>query len=757
MIRRLHSCAALIAGTIALSAIVALNVTTISFARSALNDAEREAQSLCSNQARGAIWFSDANSRATGAYNTGYYKMGVTVDNDQDNVTVYLHGSATTCRDSSNTGDRFYAIRIRSESSRLTISSPASLYRGQWDNTYNAYDWTSMGGSVQGRLRVNNIAEGAGGGSETIQISLYRCPSRNGTTVSGDPGIVCYASNVPVTVTRRPAQWSITPTSAVNPSSVAPGGTTRFTHRLRNTGGERSGTLRADVYERWQGSAPRAATRVGGDTSLRIGAGDTETFAQNVTIPPAAQPGDRVCQWIVVSPRSASNSSPRSSEEVCARVTDGYELSALVAADPDVSPVSEGSIVTLIAQTNREGRDSNHSTFNYTWRTWFDTGDRTYNVGEEQACVYVSRSSVTQSGSGIQEHQRCENIVVSSARSGGRATAVCGQLIVTATDGITVVTAGAPPTGVIRCISLGKYPHLEARNGDLYAGGQFAGGACTLVNKPIIASSLVSQGSVSYTSYATYGVTSLGLVDKFGSAGSSYNNALATTRSLIFSNNTGSGNNLGYFHNATGDNDSIPSATTTCNLNNPFTTFGSKATSAAGGSNIDISGLSANTRLTASGTINLSASSPIPAGKKIVIYANNNANIRITSNITYANQAYGSLNNIPQIIVLTDRSIVVDHTVTQLDGIYAAKKNFYTCDTVPRLNSCNTQLTVNGAVLAGEHTVPLRTYGAEGANPSEMAEIFNLAPSMFLNQLPGAGSSDIYIKTLSEIEVPPRF
>ncbi len=309
----------------------------------------------------------------------------------------------------------------------------------------------------------------------------------------------------------------------------------------------------------------------------------------------------------------------------------------------------------------------------------------------------------------------------------------------------------------VECVTIGKYPHLEARNGDVYAGGQFDSATCTVTQRPIVSSSQSASGGSLYTSYATYGVTSLGSVETFGSSGLSYNDSLVTSKSLIFSNNTGSGNNLGYFHNATGDNISIPSASTTCNLNNPFTTFGSKATSTTGGSNIDISGLSANTRLTASGTINLSASSPISAGKKIVIYANNNANIRITSNITYANQAYGSLNNIPQIIVLTDRSIVVDHAVTQLDGIYAAKKNFYTCDTVPRLNSCNTQLTVNGAVLAGEHAVPLRTYGADGANPSEMAEIFNLAPSMFLNQLPGAGSSNIYIKTLSEIEVPPRF
>ena len=108
-------------------------------------------------------------------------------------------------------------------------------------------------------------------------------------------------------------------------------------------------------------------------------------------------------------------------------------------------------------------------------------------------------------------------------------------------------------------------------------------------------------------------------------------------------------------------------------------------------------------------------------------------------------------------LTVAETSTVDGNKITQLDGIYATKKHFYTCDIVPRLHICEAPLQINGYVLVGEDAVPLRTAGADQTNLAGMAETFNLRPDVFLNQLPEAGGVNVYVKTRSEIEVPPRF
>lgn len=328
----------------------------------------------------------------------------------------------------------------------------------------------------------------------------------------------------------------------------------------------------------------------------------------------------------------------------------------------------------------------------------------------------------------------------------------------------------------VECVTVGKFPHLEARNGDVFAGGQFRSFSpnCTINDEPIISSSQqrIAPPVVNppyYTSYATYGVTSLGRSVKFGSMGLTYDSTTPSTPSdnLVFANNPADG----FFRNDATVN-GFQTGLQHC-LNDPYAIFGPRtAANNVAGNLINIDLLTSDTNLTASGTVTLYANSTIPAGKKIVIYARN-AHIRIASNIQYADQdagpgGYNDINRIPQVVILTDRSILVDENaragalsaggkVTQLDGIYAAKENFYTCDVVPRLNTCATALTVNGAVVVGKNTVPLRTFGADQANYSAMAETFNLRFDMFVNQLPQTGGSSVFIKTLSETEAPPRF
>lgn len=444
-------------------------------------------------------------------------------------------------------------------------------------------------------------------------------------------------------------------------------------------------------------------------------------------------------------------------------------LAGSIATSPvsGVEPIEAGRSIALTAQSKRSGNTDFISSYNYNFRVWYDTGDDVYNAADDGALLCNPNGNIADSNSATAPARTlnatpCVALADPSAR-GGRATAICSQLVLTRlpTDSVTNITTGAPPNGVIRCFHIGKYPHLEAHNGDIYAGGQLPSSVptCSIPYKPIVSSSQRLIDGAYYSSYATYGVTSLGASLTFGSMGQSYGFS-TFANDLVFANNTAS---EGYFLNATGNNNA---PTVTNCLNDPYNIFGSRgiAGTSTGSTNVDVSLLTGDARLTATSTVNLYASTPIQPGRKIVIYANNGANIKITSNITYADQAYGSINAIPQIVVLTDKSLIVGQTstvdgqpITQVDGIYAAKDNFYTCDLVPRLHLCEAPLRVNGAVVVGKNTVPLRTAGADATNYGAMAETFNLRSDMFLNQLPEAGGANVYIKTRSETEVPPRF
>ena len=326
------------------------------------------------------------------------------------------------------------------------------------------------------------------------------------------------------------------------------------------------------------------------------------------------------------------------------------------------------------------------------------------------------------------------------------------------------------------CPVVGKNPTLEVRNGDVWAGGNFlsVSPTCAVGNRPVISSSQRQLPSGFYTSYATYGVTSLGLSERFGSQGMSYENVPNTPSNNLVFGNTANGSNVdGFFYNADSDTTTFPPPSKNpvgvqhC-LNDPFDKFGSRIAPTSTNSNnqIDISTLGGNTLLSSPTTIKLYASAVIPAGKKIVIYAPN-ADLDIVSNITYADQPYGSINRIPQVVVMSGKNIIVRWNsnaglnvggkITQLDGIYAAKENLYTCDLIPLMNICNTPLKINGAVLTGGSVIPLRTAGAESPDFGAMAETFNLRSDVLLNQLPDAGNPSVFIKTMSEREVPPRF
>lgn len=158
----------------------------------------------------------------------------------------------------------------------------------------------------------------------------------------------------------------------------------------------------------------------------------------------------------------------------------------------------------------------------------------------------------------------------------------------------------------------------------------------------------------------------------------------------------------------------------------------------------------------------------VPSGKNTALFVD--GDVRITHNISYQNSDnYGSIEAVPSLyIIALGHSIVIDNSVSQLDGIYVSQAKsgggggtIYTCQTTDVsvvLNACRNQLVVNGSFVA-DKVYLLRTFGSlRDASPGERlvnsvnkncsqytgtgstnrgdcaAEIFNFSPEIYLSQ-----------------------
>jgi len=159
--------------------------------------------------------------------------------------------------------------------------------------------------------------------------------------------------------------------------------------------------------------------------------------------------------------------------------------------------------------------------------------------------------------------------------------------------------------------------------------------------------------------------------------------------------------------------------------------------------------------------------SAIPSGDTVK-YAK--GDVYISNNIIYngSGAPWASLSAIPSFKLVVEGDIYIDHSVTQLDGLYVAMidgngngGSIYTCassignDEKPGIpgfyNTCKNKLTINGAFIAKQVHF-LRTIGSLGQattdNPvtgaSNAAEVFNYSPEMWLPRNTSVPSSGRY-------------
>ncbi len=305
-------------------------------------------------------------------------------------------------------------------------------------------------------------------------------------------------------------------------------------------------------------------------------------------------------------------------------------------------------------------------------------------------------------------------------------------------------------------------PKTHVLGGDLIVGR----GSATNPSQSAAVTTSVSRGQDGryYGSWSEYGIVASGRVTGMAS-GSAYvggagSSAMCGLSLLTFANATNATSpscnsaNIGKY--------TLASSSQLEAIQARFATS-SGATTLTG--NVDVRSLISGTIYPGSGTINLSASEDMPAGKWVVINAPN-ATVRITSSLHYTSAALTSVQSIPQLIIIA-QNIVIQDNVDTVDAWLLAKGTgangtLTTCDasitepTQLTASVCSTKLTINGPVIA-THVNLYRTAGSgTGTASGDPAEVFNLRPDayMWASNFSGLESK---ARTVYQTELPPRF
>lgn len=172
----------------------------------------------------------------------------------------------------------------------------------------------------------------------------------------------------------------------------------------------------------------------------------------------------------------------------------------------------------------------------------------------------------------------------------------------------------------------------------------------------------------------------------------------------------------------------------------------------------------------------LTISGQVTGNNRISLYVD--GNLRITSNTTFTNTSWATVNDIPSLRLYVKGNIYIESDVTQLDGVYVAQPNgansgvITTCvvpgTDMPVANNrladdCKLQLRINGAFIAQQVRF-LRTANSlkdAGLNEktvggSKAGEVFNYTPDIFMvSPQPAPGSQTDQTRYDSFTGLPP--
>lgn len=380
-------------------------------------------------------------------------------------------------------------------------------------------------------------------------------------------------------------------------------------------------------------------------------------------------------------------------------------------------------------------------------RTLYPPSGGTSDLGA-QPCVDVSGSAnIAVSGGGIISLRPNTYTAAAGVLPGTR---ICDRITITSPSAASYFAAPADREAEA-CVVIVKTPLVHFMGGDVWAGGGFtlADGTCPSANANIVTTARsFTIGAATYTagSAVEFAAFALGTMTEFGSA----------SKALLAANNNvvGSPARALAFANTAATAPGSFAATQHC-LNDHASDYAS-APVIVGSANFSAGDGAWHA------TGNLTMGGVLPAGTQQVYLVD--GDVTITNSIHYksaASPTYGSVDDIPSLVVIARGNIRVDQGVSQLDGVFITRGTFFTCYQLPTpatVNTCNNKLTVNGAVVATNLNL-YRTAGAGGATAVERqqpAELFQLSPEVYLRNALNRTSTPI-IRVTERRELPPRF
>ncbi|MGD8374046.1 MAG: hypothetical protein PVI21_04270 [Candidatus Woesebacteria bacterium] len=534
------------------------------------------------------------------------------------------------------------------------------------------------------------------------------------------------------------SNYDITGYSTVSNAAPKPGQTITFNHYIRNNGPTSTGT-RVIWWAAWEW--PSWSNGVGNAYGTMASGQQALVHTENYTVPVGTAPGTQICRIVGWDPDDSWGGRDGRGTPVCATVAWDYELTPTVSSS--ASSAQPGDTITFTYSISNSGPTVSQNTnckvvgnvrsSGYTPLPLQDvdrTSDGDYSPPSTICPTTVNASSAVTVAT--------ETIVIGDETPGTR---LCRSLVIDPRD-----ENGGVRSSAESCVVIAKTPYVHMMGNDVWAGGGFASvnPACNTSSKIQTVAHTLGDGSIA-GSASEYAAFALGKITNFGSSNKALINPSGVAgKALTFANIDSS--NLGNF-----------GAPQHC-ITDYVAKYDKDVNDGGVPSAIDVGAMSDGTQLNITGP--RSFSGEIGIGSRQVYLVE--GDVTITGDIKYPSK-YNGISEIPSLVIIATGNITVNRDVTQIDGLFVSRGQFFTCDvpvatTLSVSGPCEKQLTVNGAVITGELQL-LRTYGADGENDTDRkrpAEVFKFNSEMYLRSAL-TGDNPNYLQTTQQIDLPPRY
>jgi hypothetical protein len=565
------------------------------------------------------------------------------------------------------------------------------------------------------------------------------------------------------------SKWTVTPSTTINGKTgtinIQPAKTTNFAHSLTGNNHVLKDTSGKDVAVKGtvsQTGLPNNTDPLGSVNSLTASNTDGKygnaTGTNSFTI---AQNGDEIgktiCQALTVDKQQWDNQKAKAGDVACAHIPYNYDILPSVVGTSELSqeagqPIKVGMslLVDPVQGTDPSAQYETKTLDGVTAQLICET-----NGVKNSGCPGwdSEQTKVTNSGYYKSDFSGSIGQEVNWTVPGKAVVGTKYCFTTRILDKATVVSGnnqGGKDSGQ-KCFQVVKGPNLQIHGGESWSGENCEG---VVKAGGFKAKEPSDQVGVVSSSWSQYGLFALGGVDDgFGSGGwikplssAITANGLTTlerSKLLKFASDpageylkgsTGSHcitNYYNYYQKRVGASERSTS-----------TDLPSVLSSLASGS-----GASTNPKRIAwiQGNTTIDASSVnLLAGQDTLIIAD--GNITIVNNVNiYAGTYNGGITTLPQLTVVAKGNIIIEPSVTRLDGIYVAGSTFYTCgdtssigENIPNgrfslTGACASQLRVNGAIIA-KATRFQRTAGSADIYDGLPAELVSYPATIWLQE-----------------------